>query len=41
MVSLTIKVNKAPAQGTAALLTFNSAKGHDTTHMMPVVIGTY
>ena len=40
-VSLSITVKSAPAQGTAALLTFNSAKGRDTTHMMPVVIGTY
>jgi len=40
-VSLSITVKNAPAQGTAALLTFNSAKGRDTTHLMPVVIGTY
>jgi hypothetical protein len=40
-VSLTITVNAAPAQGTAALLTFNSGHGRDTTHLMPVIIGTY
>ena len=40
-VSLSITVKAAPAQGTAALLTFSSSKRVGTTHMMPVIVGTY
>ncbi|HEY3820403.1 MAG TPA: hypothetical protein VGL81_24730 [Polyangiaceae bacterium] len=40
-VSLKIKVNKAPAQGTAALLQFVSAAGGNISHYMPVIVGAY
>jgi hypothetical protein len=39
-VELSITANKAPAQGSAALLTFTSDAGQGTKHYMPVVVGT-
>jgi hypothetical protein len=40
-VELSITANKAPAQGTAALLTFWSSAGNKQNHYMPVVVGVY
>lgn len=40
-VDVTIKVDKAPPQGTAALLTFSSAAPGSLNHYMPVIVGTY
>jgi hypothetical protein len=40
-VELTITADNAPAQGTAALLTFWSDAGNKQNHYMPVVVGVY
>jgi hypothetical protein len=40
-VELTITVETAPTQGTAALLTFGSVFGGQQHHYMPVIVGTY